>query len=66
MSNIDPIMAEEMQGSWKHGQTFQPCSTSFFIVFGKERMAKNESVMLLSQNDKNEWLKGASTCTYRI
>ena len=29
-------------------------------------MVKNESVMLLPQNGKNELLKGANTCTYRF
>ena len=29
-------------------------------------MVKNESVTLLSQNGKNELLKGANTCTYRF
>ena len=35
-----------------------------FVVFGKNWMVKTESVMLLSQNDKNELLKGTNTCTY--
>ena len=29
-------------------------------------MVKNESLILLSQNGKNELLKGANTCTYRF
>ena len=29
-------------------------------------MVKNQSVMLPSQNGKNEILKGANTCTYRF
>ena len=29
-------------------------------------MVKNESVMIISQNGKDELLKGANTCTYRF
>ena len=35
---------------------------SFFLNW----RVKNESVILLSQNGKNELLKGANTCTYRL
>ena len=38
----------------------------FSYVLVKNRMVKNESVMLLSQNGKNELLKGGNTCTYRF
>ena len=37
-----------------------------FIVFVKDSMVKNDYVMLLSQNGRNEILKGANTCTYRF
>ena len=35
-----------------------------FIVFVQNLMVRNESVLLPSQNGKNELLKGANTCTY--
>ena len=36
-----------------------------FIVFYNNWMVKSESVMLLSQNCRNEILKGVNSCTYR-
>ena len=32
----------------------------------KTETVRNESVLLLSQNGRNEILKGANTCTYRF